>query len=181
VGEEAPRASEAKVAKARAPEVEVANVGAPRTAEAEVVEAGAAEPAAQDAAVEGEQASVPPLVQDLPPSQESAQAVQAISSIDTSRGKEVADAEAASNTEQPVPTPAEGSSTLVRVRPEPRGWDHPRVWWRSRDNPEGEPLFALEDMAEGGRWSSLEQFRQLAERSLQTTLFVVAEDLPGVA
>ena len=53
--------------------------------------------------------------------------------------------------EQPVPTPGEGSSALARVRPEPRGWDHPRVLWRSRDDPEGEPLFALEDAAEGGR------------------------------
>ena len=33
----------------------------------------------------------------------------------------------------------------------------------------------------GGHWSSLEQFRQLAERSLRTALSVVAEDLPGVA
>ena len=33
----------------------------------------------------------------------------------------------------------------------------------------------------GGRWSSLEQFHQLAEWSLWTVLFVVAEDLPGVA
>ena len=45
-GEEAPRTSEAEVAKARAPEVKVANAGAPRTTEAEVVEASAAEPAA---------------------------------------------------------------------------------------------------------------------------------------
>ena len=43
-GERAPRTSEAKVAKAKAPEVEVANAGAPGTTEAEVVEAGAAEP-----------------------------------------------------------------------------------------------------------------------------------------
>ena len=76
--------------------------------------------------------------------------VQTISSDDTSQGKEVADAEAVSTTEQPVPTPAEGSSALVRVQPESRGWDHQRVLWRSRDDPEGEPLFALEDMAEGG-------------------------------
>ena len=62
----------------------------------------------------------------------------------------MADAEAASTAEQPVSTPAEGNSTLVRVRPEPRGWDHPRVLWWSRDDPEGEPLFALEDVAEGG-------------------------------
>ena len=115
------------MAEARAPEVEVANAGAPGTTEAEVVEAGAVEPVAQDAEMEAGQASVPPLVQDLPPSQESALAVQTISSADTSRGKEVADAEAASITEQPVSTPAKGSSTLVRVRPEPRGWDHPRV------------------------------------------------------
>ena len=92
----------------------------------------------------------------------------------------MADAKAASTAEQPVPTPAEGSSALVRVRPEPRGWDSPRVLWQSRDDPEGEPLFTLEDVAEGGRWSSLKQFRQLAERSLQTALSVVAEDLPGV-
>ena len=84
VGEEAPKTSEAEVAKARAPEVEVANVRAPGTTEAEVVEVGAAEPAAQDATVEAEQASVPSLVQDLPQSHESAQAVQTISSADTS-------------------------------------------------------------------------------------------------
>ena len=53
--------------------------------------------------------------------------------------------------------------------------------WRSRDDPEGEPLFALEDTAEGGRWGSFEQFRQLVERSLRTTLSVVADDLPEVA
>ena len=61
----------------------------------------------------------------------------------------MADAEAASTAEQPVPTPAEGSSALVRFRPESRRWDHPRVLWRSRDDPEGEPLFALEDAIEG--------------------------------
>ena len=91
------------------------------------------------------------------------------------------DAEAASTVEQPAPTSSEGSSALVRVQPEPRGWDHPRVLWRSRDDPEGEPLFALEDAAEGGRWSTFEQYRHLAEWSLQTTLSVMADDLPGVA
>ena len=75
----------------------------------------------------------------------------------------------------------EGNSALVWVPPEPRGWDHPRVLWRSRDDPEGEPLFALEDAAEGGRWGTFEQHRQLAERSLRTALSVVADDLPGVA
>ena len=69
----------------------------------------------------------------------------------------------------------------MRVRPEPRGWDHPCVLWQSRDDPEGEPLFTLEDMAEGGRWDTFEQYRQLAEWSLRTALSVVADDLPGVA
>ena len=98
------------------------------------------------------QASVPPPVQDPPPSQESAQEVEvhSISSDDTSQGREVADVEAASTVEQPAPTSGEGSLALVRVQLKPRRWDHPRVLWRSRDDPEGEPLFALEDTAEGG-------------------------------
>ena len=82
-----PRTSEAEVAEARASrasEVEVADARAPRTTEAEVVEAGAAEPVAQDAEMEVGQASVPPPAQDLPLSQESAQAVQTISFADTS-------------------------------------------------------------------------------------------------
>ena len=93
----------------------------------------------------------------------------------------MADAEAASTAEQPAPTSSEGSSALVRVQPEPRGWDHPRVLWRSQDDPKGEPLFALEDAAEGGCWDTFEQYLCLAERSLRTALSVVAEDLPGVA
>jgi len=102
----ASRASKAKVADVEAPritEVEVAEAGAPRSTEAEVGEAGlgAAEPMAQDVEMDVRQASVPPPVQDLPPSQESAREVevQTISSDDTSRGKEVADAEAASTAE----------------------------------------------------------------------------------
>ncbi|XP_066320371.1 uncharacterized protein [Miscanthus floridulus] len=131
---EAPRTSEAKVAEARASrasEAEVADAGAPRTTEAKVAEAGAprtteakvakadlgaAEPVAQDVETEAGQASVPPPVQDPPLSQESAQEVEvhSMSSNDTSRGKEVADAEAASTTEQPTLTSSEGSSALVR-------------------------------------------------------------------
>ena len=76
--------------------------------------------------------------------------VHSISSDDTSWGKEVADAEAASTVEQPALTSGEGSAALVRVQPESYEWDHLRVLWRSRDDPEGEPLFALEDAAEGG-------------------------------
>ena len=93
----------------------------------------------------------------------------------------MADAGVASAVEQPASASGEGSAALVRVRPEPYGWDHPRVWWRSRDDPEGEPIFALEDVAEGGRWDTLEQYRSLAERSLRTALSVVANDLPGVS
>ena len=69
----------------------------------------------------------------------------------------------------------------MRVRPEPRGWNHPRVSWLSRDDPEGEPLFALEDAVEGGRWSSFEQYRRLAVQSLRTALSVMDDDLPGIA
>ena len=82
--------------------------------------------------------------------------VHPISSDDTSRAQEVVDAEVVGAMEQPVPTPGEGSSALTRVRPEPRGWDHPRVVWQSRDIPEAEPLFALEDVAKGGRWDMFE-------------------------
>ena len=75
--------------------------------------------------------------------------VQATSPDDTSRGKEAANVEAASTTEQPVLASGEGNSALAWVRPEPCGWNHPRVSWLSRDDPEGEPLFALEDADEG--------------------------------
>ena len=60
--------------------------------------------------------------------------------------------------EQLALTSGEGSAALVRVQPKPRGWDHPRVLWQSRDNPDGEPLFALEDAAEG----ALEYFRAIS-------------------
>ncbi|XP_066354257.1 uncharacterized protein [Miscanthus floridulus] len=65
---EAPRTSKATVVDARAP----------GTTEAEVAEAGlgAAKPVAQDAEMKAGQASVPPLVQDPPSSQESAQDVE---------------------------------------------------------------------------------------------------------
>ena len=53
--------------------------------------------------------------------------------------------------------------------------------WQSQDDPKGEPLFALEDAAEGGRWDTFEQYRQLAKWSLRITLSIVADDLPGVA
>ncbi|XP_066324008.1 basal body protein 10-like [Miscanthus floridulus] len=82
-----------------------------------------------------------------------------------------------------VETEARQASTLPPIQSAlpPYGWDHPRVWWRSRDDPKGEPIFALEDVAEGGCWDTLEQCRSLAERSLRTALSVVANDLPGVS
>ncbi|XP_066373642.1 uncharacterized protein [Miscanthus floridulus] len=62
----------------RTTEAEVAEAGALGTTEAEVAEAGvgAAEPVAQEAKTEAGQASVPPPVQDPPPSQESAREVE---------------------------------------------------------------------------------------------------------
>ena len=94
-------------------------------------------------------ASVVPLVQGPP---------LVSSASTTSRAREVS-SEGTNAVEQPAPLLDEGGSALVRVRPEPRGWDHPRVLWRSRDDPEGEPLLALEDAAKGGRWNTFEQYR----------------------
>ena len=128
------------------------------TAEArapEIVEADmmAARPSAQEAEMKAAEALVAPLVQGPPLLRESAQEAEVypISSDDTSRARGVVDAEETGAMEQPALTLGEGSSALVWVRPEPRGWVHPRVLWWSRDDPEGEPLFALEDAAEGGR------------------------------
>ena len=112
LGARAPKASEARTVDAGATEVEMAEARAPGSVESEAVR------------TEAGQASAPPLV-------------QTILSEDSSRGKEAADAEAASTAERPVPTPAEGSSVLVRVQPEPRWWDSPRVVWGNRADPEG--------------------------------------------
>ena len=151
----APKTSEVRAVDARATEVEMAEARAPGSVEAEAME------------VEMEQVLAPRLV-------------QTISSDDSSHGKEAADVEVASTAEQPVPDPAEGSSALARLRPEPRGWNFPRVFWRNRADPEGEPVFALEDTAEGGHWDTLEQYRQLAVRSLETAMTIMGRDLPGV-
>ena len=99
----APKTSEVRAVDAGATEVEMAEARAPGSVEAETVE------------METGQVLAPPLV-------------QTISSDDSSHGKEAADVEAASTTEQPVPDPAEGSSALVRLRPEHRGWNFPRVF-----------------------------------------------------
>ncbi|XP_066323861.1 uncharacterized protein [Miscanthus floridulus] len=118
---EAPLVAEAIEGEAKAPrtsKAEAMEARAPWTTKAEVVEAGVgtAKPVAQDMEMEAGQASVLPLVQDPPPSQGGAREVEvhSISFDDTSRGKEVVDAEAASTVEQPALTSGEGSSTLVR-------------------------------------------------------------------
>ncbi|XP_066311027.1 uncharacterized protein [Miscanthus floridulus] len=141
---EAPGASKAEATEAGAPktaEATAAGVGVSATTEAMMAEAGAPEtteadvmaarPWAQEVEMKAVEASVAPLVQGPPSLWESAREVEVhpISSDDTSRAREVVDAEVASAVEQPVPTLGEGSSALMRVQPEPRGWDHPRVLW----------------------------------------------------
>ncbi|XP_066392459.1 uncharacterized protein [Miscanthus floridulus] len=88
---EAPLTSEAEATEAEVPrttEAEVAEAGAPRTTEVGVAEAGVsvAKPVAKEAEMEVGQASILPLVQGPPPSQESAREVEvhSISSDDTS-------------------------------------------------------------------------------------------------
>ena len=41
-------------------------------------------------------------------------------------------------------------------------------------------MFALEDIAEGERWDTLEQYRQLAVQSLKTAMTIMEGELPGV-
>ena len=143
--------AEATMAEARAPETAkavIAEAGAPEVTKTVMM---AARPSVQEAEMQAAEASVVPLVQGPPLLRESAREAEVypISSDDTSRAREVVDTEDAGAVEQPAPILDEGSSALVRVQPEPRGWDHPRVLWWSQDDPEGEPLFALEDAAKG--------------------------------
>jgi len=165
-------------------EATAAEVQAPAPIEATMAGAGAhGTTEAQEVEMEAAEASVAPLVQGPPllPGSTWEVEVLPISSDDVSRAWEMADGEVVGAVEQPVPTPGEGSSALAWVRLEPHGWDHPHVVWQSQDDPKAEPLFALEDAAEGERWYTFEQYRRLAERSLRTALSVVADDLPGVA
>ena len=106
----------------------MAEAGAPEATEADAI---AVKPSAQEVEMKAVEASVAPLVQGLPLLWESAREaeVHPISSDDTSRAQEVVDAVVAGTVEQPALTRGEGSSALMRVRPEPRGWDHPRVLW----------------------------------------------------
>ncbi|XP_066311333.1 uncharacterized protein [Miscanthus floridulus] len=155
---EAPGASEAEAMEATAPmtaetavatvgvsasaEDTMAEAGAPETAEAVIAEAGAPEvteavvmaarPSVQEAETQAAEASAVPLAQGPPLLRESARETEVypISSDDTSRAREVVDAEETDAVEQPAPLLDKGGSTLVRVRPEPRGWDHP---WEEAD------------------------------------------------
>ncbi|XP_066358482.1 uncharacterized protein [Miscanthus floridulus] len=123
---EAPSVTKATEGEAEAPrtsKAEAMEADASRTTEAEVAEAKALGTTKAEAVDVGH-ALILPLVEDQPPSQESTREleVHSISSDDTSRGQEVADAEAASTMEQPAPTSGEGSSVLV--------WDQ---LWRQKD------------------------------------------------
>ncbi|XP_066396170.1 uncharacterized protein [Miscanthus floridulus] len=132
VGAEAPTTTEATMAEARAPE----------TTEADMI---TARPSAQEVELKAVEASVAPLVQGPLSLRESAREVEVhpISSDDTSWVQEMVEAEVAGAMEQLVPTSGEGSSALAQ----------------SQDDPEAEPLFALEDAVEGRRWDTFEQYR----------------------
>ncbi|XP_066385218.1 uncharacterized protein [Miscanthus floridulus] len=152
--------AEAAVGVSATTEATMAEAGAPETIKAIIAEAGAPEiakadvmavrPSIQEVEMKAAEALVAPLVQGQPLLRESAREAEVypISSDNTSRVREVVDAKETGAMEQPAPILGEGSLALVRARPEPRGWDHPRVLWWSRDNPKGESLFALEDAAE---------------------------------
>ncbi|XP_066381162.1 uncharacterized protein [Miscanthus floridulus] len=141
---EAPGVSEAEATEDRAlktAETAVAAVGVSASSEATMAEAGAPEAteaivmaarlSVQEAEMKAAEASVARLVQGSPLLRESAREAEVypISSDDTSRAREVVDAEDAGAVEQPAPVLDKRSSALVRARPEPRGWDHPQVLW----------------------------------------------------
>ncbi|XP_066396519.1 uncharacterized protein [Miscanthus floridulus] len=158
---------EATMAEAGAPqttEATMAKAGASGATDADVIEAGLP---AQEVEMKAAEALAAPLVEGLSSLRENAREVEVlpISSDDTSRAQEMADAEVAGVVDQPAPTPGEGSSTLARGRPEPHGCNHPHVLWQSRDDPKAEPLFALEDAAKG----------ELEIRSLGKSVFLHRE------
>ena len=146
MGAPAPMTAETAVSAAGASasaEAIMTEAGAPETAEAMIAEAGAPEvtkavvmaarPSVREAEMQAAEASVVPLVQGPPLLRESARETEVypVSSDDTSRAREVVDAEETDAVEQPSLLLDEGSLALVRVRPEPREWDHPQVLWRS--------------------------------------------------
>ncbi|XP_066344311.1 uncharacterized protein [Miscanthus floridulus] len=126
---EAPGVSEAEATEATAPttaETTVAMVGVSASAEATMAEAEAPEtieaiamaamPSVQEAEMKAAEALVAPLVQGPPLLRESTRETEVylISFDDTSRAREVVDAEDAGAVEQPMPILDEGGSALVR-------------------------------------------------------------------
>ena len=114
---EGPGVSGAEATEARASktvETAVAGAGAPETTKAIVM---AARPSVQEAEMQAAEALVVPSVQGPSLLRESAREAEVypISSDDTSRAREVVDAEDAGAVEQPTPVLDEGSSALVRA------------------------------------------------------------------
>ncbi|XP_066351364.1 uncharacterized protein [Miscanthus floridulus] len=126
----APGVSEAEATEDRAPKVAetaVAAVDVSTSSEDMMVEPGAPEittaiimatrPSVQEAEMKAAEALVAPLAQGPPLLRESAREAEVypISSDDTSRAREVVDAEDTGVVEQPAPILNEGSSALVRA------------------------------------------------------------------
>ena len=133
---EAPGVSGAEATEARASktaETAVAAVGVSTSSKAMMAGARAPEttkaivmvarPSVQEVEMKAAEALEAPLLQGPPLLREHAREVEVylISSDDTSRAREVVDAEETDAVEQPAPLLDEGSSALMRVRPEPRG------------------------------------------------------------
>lgn len=52
-----------------------------------------------------------------------------------------------------VPSAGEASA-LVRVGADPHAWGSSRVTWRDQADPEGRPVFVLDDAEEAGLWTA---------------------------
>ncbi|XP_066316624.1 uncharacterized protein [Miscanthus floridulus] len=112
----APGATEAMMAEAEAPRAAkamMAEARVPGTTEVDVI---MVRPSAQEVEMKAAEASVAPLIQGPPSLRDSTREVEVlpISSNDTSRAQEMADAEVAGTVEQPVLTLGEGSSALMQ-------------------------------------------------------------------
>ncbi|XP_066341631.1 uncharacterized protein [Miscanthus floridulus] len=153
---EAPSIAEATEGEAEVPrtsEAEVVGAGAPRTTEAEVAKDGAPRTTEAEVAEAGA------------PGTTKAEAAEAGFGVAEPAAKD-AEIEAGQASIPPSvqdPLPLQESTREVE------------------DDPEGQPPFALKDVAEGRHWGSFEQFCQLVEWSLWTALSVVADDMPSVA
>ncbi|XP_066384933.1 uncharacterized protein [Miscanthus floridulus] len=171
-GEEAPTPREAEALESgedEAPSIAEAiegEVEAPRTSEAKVAEARAS------------RASKAKVADARAPRTTEAEVAEAGAPGTTEAKVAEAGLGAAEPAAHDAETEARQASVLPPVQDPPPSQESAR---EVEDDPEGEPLFALEDVDEGRHWGSFEQFCQLAERLLRTTLSVVADNLPGVA